>query len=459
MLHFSNSLEHIVAVLGAMSIGAIAVPLSQDSGKHRVFSAFQDVNPRMCLRGPGITAPEELSESSVEMSIVDDRVSFNGSGPRPSPPSTTTKVAKLDAGWTLIRYSSGTTGQPKGVVLSQQQVLWTAQNLAQTFGLDRHHRELMVVSLAYSGGWQRAAATLCAGGCVILPEEPITLSGVLEDIQSWGVTGFFVPPPLLRMLLKLPAEKTQRSLGSCRSVEIGSAPASAAELRALLRLIPWSRIYYHYGLTECSRAFILDASARPDKLHTVGLPAAESSLSIRDETGKEVGNGLEGQVYLQGPQLMNCYWNRPELTAERLSDGWFATGDYGKVDDDGFLLLRGRRDDLINCGGHSFFPLEAEIELGPIEGVEQYLIVGMPDPTGVLGQVPCALVVPDDAETWTAQKFLKPARKRLPSHMVPRSVVVCPELLTTGSGKPDRKGTLRKFMQPKSAADAPPPDS
>lgn len=124
-----------------------------------------------------------------------------------------------------------------------------------------------------------------------------------------------------------------------------------------------------------------------------------------------------------------------------MSNGWLATGDYGIVDDDGFLSYLGREDDMINTGGYSFFPAEVEAELRSLEGV-RFIIAGVPDTQGVLGSVPWAFVVPDHHEAWSPKELLSLARRRLPAHMIPRRVVCIPNLPLTGSGKYDRHRTV-----------------
>jgi acyl-CoA synthetase (AMP-forming)/AMP-acid ligase II len=148
---------------------------------------------------------------------------------------------------------------------------------------------------------------------------------------------------------------------------------------------------------------------------------------------------------LRGPQLTSGYWQQSDLNCQRFIDGWLLTGDYGYIDDAGFLSLRGRHDDLINCGGHCYFPDEVERLLGIPAGIEQYLIAGIPDPRGVLQEVPWAFVVPVNRDDWSPGEFLKKARMRLPAHMVPRQVVAVPRLPTTSSGKPDRREMVKMF--------------
>jgi fatty-acyl-CoA synthase len=190
---------------------------------------------------------------------------------------------------------------------------------------------------------------------------------------------------------------------------------------------------------------VLDARRDPDRIATVGRPGRGVEVSIRDDQGRPVAQGSVGQVLLRGPQLCSGYYGRPELDAERFVDGWLATGDYASEDPDGFLTLLGRRDDMVTCGGHHFFPAEAETDLGPVDGVVDYVFVGVPDPVGLLGEVPWAFVLPADRGCFEPQAFLRRARERLPPHMRPRKIVVVSELARTLSGKPDRRKTVAAY--------------
>jgi acyl-CoA synthetase (AMP-forming)/AMP-acid ligase II len=343
----------------------------------------------------------------------------------------------------LILFSSGSTGRPKGVVLDHRHLLATARNLSTVFGLGPDHRELIICPLCHSDGWQRCAATWLAGGCVVPSEGMLSVHGLLEDVARLGITGFFTPPPLVRLLFRLGPERLRAGLATCRSIELGSAPLAASELDQLCALVPEARVFFHYGLTECSRAVILDARAHPDKRGTVGRPAPGVELAIVGENRRRLATGQSGEIYLRGPQLARGYWGEPALDRERFCDGWLATGDHGVLDGDGFLTLLGRRDDLITCGGHHYFPAEVELQLGPQDGVVDYLVAGVPDPQGLLEQVPWAFVVPRDPRDWTPQAFLREARRRLPSHMIPRQVVAVRALATGPSGKPDRRRTAQ----------------
>ena len=441
LIRMPNAAEHIIGVLAVLAAGAIAVPVDADIGANRLRDVIHQTSPRLCLvcaesDAPALLPTMRLGINPVSMALT---CLLAGSAAEQKP----SDVA--DKRLAFIRFTSGTTGVAKGVMIGHAQQVWTARTLSEHFSLDAGHRELMLVSMALSGGWQRVAATLYGGGCVILGQKPLSVGDMLDELVRFEATGFFTPPPLVRMLLASPADRVRSALQGCRTIEIGSAAVTADELQALTRLLPATRVYVHYGLTECSRAVILDSLTYPDRLATVGKPAPGVELKIVDDQGQSLPSETSGQILVRGPQLASGYWQQPELTRERFIDGWLQTGDYGMLDDAGFLMLRGRHDDMINCGGHCYFPNEVELALGTPEGVEQYLVTGVPDPRGVLQEVPWAFVVPVSPDSWSPGQFLRQARASLPAHMVPRQVVVVPRLALTASGKPDRRETAKLY--------------
>lgn len=436
--------ELIAALLAVPATGAISVPLALPVASERLAWIVATTQASLCLVAGAVDLPGTLEVPCLSLRLND--AAMEVTPPRTAPHEQGASRAEIrKQPDSVIRFTSGSTGRPKGVVLSHAAVLAGARTVSQVFSFDRSHRELLLVSMAGSGGWQRVAATLYAGGCVCFGSGPVSLTALLDDFAAFSASAFFSPPPLIRLLLQESPAKLRKALSGCRSIEIGSAPISGTELNALLDLLPWARIFVHYGLTECSRATALDARRNPERLHTSGQPTPGTAVRILDEQGGLRAPGETGEIAVRGPQIAGRYWNDAALTEASFRNGWLATGDYGTIDADGFLAVAGRRDDLINCAGHCFFPAEAERELGPVDGLRDYLIAGVADPRGVLCQVPWLFAVPADAEAWSPAGLLQQARRRLPAHMRPRRVVMVSQLPLTASGKPDRRGTVRQF--------------
>ncbi len=445
VLRCGNSPEYIVGALGVMAAGCIVVPIADDVGPERLRYVVDVTTPRLALvsaddgepRSSG--APEEIT-LRIDLASDPSRLLLDPGGA--SGDTSLDPSADLPA---MILFSSGSTGRPKGVVLRQRQLWWSAWNLWSACGLHAEHRELIVSPLSHSGAWQRAAGTLLAGGCIVLPDGSPSITAMLEDVEHHRITGFYTQPPVLRYLLRTEPARVRSALRSCRSLEVGSAPIGRDELRRFLELVPGTRVFVHYGLTECSRATVLDTRAHSDKLHTVGSPRPGVEVAIRDAAGDAVEVGGTGEILLRGPQLADAYWRQPALTREHFVDGWVRTGDHGSLDGDGFLTFGGRRDDMIVSAGYSFFPVEVETELGPVPGLAEYQIAGLSDPRGMLGHLPCAFVVPVDPDAWSSGDLIARARRRLPPHMVPKRVIAVPSLPRTASGKPDRRRTVELY--------------
>lgn len=434
---FPNGPEQVLSVLAVSRIGAIAVPCAPDTAAERLVYIAEHTRAAHALCA--VDAPT-LATPSTPIALAWDPPRVNVGAPAigHEPPASAADAPAL------ILFSSGSTGRPKGVVLRNRHLLWTTRALVDKYRIGADHQELLICPLSHSDGWDRVSATLYAGGAVVMPEGLLSLSGIFEDCVTYGVTGFFTPPPLIRLMLASDPDRVRRALASCRSLEIGSASIAPEELRAFLDLVPTSQLFLHYGLTESSRAVILEARAAPDKLATVGRPWGVN-IAIRDARGHAVSPGVTGQIFLQGPQTVDSYWGQPELTKERFVDDWFVTGDLGSIDADGFVTFAGRGDEMITSAGYHYFPAEVETDLGPVEGVVEYLVAGVPDPRGVLEQVPWAFVVPADPETWNVSVFTKGARARLPAHMVPRNIVVVKSLPKTLAGKPNRRETTARY--------------
>ena len=438
---FPSSAEYVVALLATTAVGAIAVPLPTSISGDRLAYVVELVEPRLCMTRGSSSPHERVPHEQVVIEAERMRVASPAEASAPRP----TATSEDDA---IILFSSGSTGRPKGVVLKHRHLLATAENLSTLFGLAEDHRDLILAPMFHSDGWQRVAATLFAGGCVVTTPHSLSPRALLAALPDLDIRGLFLPPPMLRLVLRSAPDVLEKALAPLRSLEIGSAPVSADEFRRLAALMPKARIFFHYGLTECSRAVVLDVRAHPDKLDTVGREGPGVEIRICAPDGRPVSPGVEGQICLRGRQQTNGYFHLEELNRQKFVDGWLLTGDYGRLDADGFLTLLGRHDDMITSAGFHFFPAEVEMDLGTMPGVVEYVIAGVRDPSGILEQTPWAFVVPVDASAWSPAEFITLARTRLPPHMVPRHVVAVPSLPLTASGKPDRRKTTELYAKP-----------
>ena len=447
-LVLGNTPEYIVAFFAVTALGGIVVSIDSRIGAERLKIVTADTRPVCCLQTQDLEATRGINIPRLELNVdLATQAVFLGRNLCIAPLDLLQNPANVEMeDPALILFSAGSTGHPKGVVLRHGGLFKTACTVSAIIGLKPDHHDLILSPMTHSGGWQRVTGTILSGGCVVLPEEGMfSIPGLLNDIERNDVNGFFTTPPFIRMILNTAPEKFANRVPTLRSIEIASAPLSADELQQLLDLFPHINVFFQYGSTECSRALILDSRGRTDKLDTVGVPTPGVKVRICDEHGNDVPVGQKGEVLMGAEQMATGYFERPDLDAERFRKGWLVTGDYGRLDEEGFLTLLGRADDMINCGGHSYFPAEVEFELGSIEGIDTFLVAGVPDPAGIMTDVPWIFVVPEDPTNWSIRDFLSDARNRLPSQMVPRNVVVVDEIPLTPSGKPSRRRTLELY--------------
>ena len=371
VIYLDKCPEYIIAFLAVTAIQAIAVPIEIGTSRDRFNYILEETSP-VRLIGELI---DDLALPQNTIAINWDNLNITIDKNVLKEEVATLPTIKFDDS-AAIFFSSGSTGRPKGVLLRNIHLVATARNLGQGVGMDKNHRDLVLSPINHTDGWQRVGATLYAGGCAILYQGSLSIVGMLEDLEKYSITGFYTPPPLIRYLLLSSTEKVMAATKTCKSIEIGSAPISKPEIQLLREKAPTANVFIHFGLTESSRATLLDTAKNTDKWHTVGKTFDKVEIMIADENGNELPPNTEGEMVFRGIQCTDQYWNRPDLNESRYRNGWLLSGDYGKIDQEGFLTYCGRRDDMITSGGYHYFPAEVETELGPVEGIEKYTIAG-----------------------------------------------------------------------------------
>ncbi len=446
VLYMTNSPEYIVSFFAVSLCGGIVVPVAPSSGNRRFRHILSETDPELLLHAFGNNPASEGNVRQISVSL-----SYFGKTPSMYVNGTTVNgdngnfPSVQGEEPAIILYTAGSSGKPKGAVLSHNQLVHIANTLRNITHMDSKHRELIIAPITHSGGWQRVTATLFSGGEVVFFHGILTIPTFLSVMERHRITGFFSTPPFIRMILQTPPSRMEKPVKFCRNVEIASAPMYSDEICRLQERFTGAHIFMQYGLTECSRALMVNTTLRPDKRHTVGSPTAGVQVTIADRKGEPLPAGEQGEIFLKAPQLTKGYWKESCRIANRLNNGWFATGDMGMMDADGFLTLKGRKDDMINSGGVSFFPAEVEAEIGSPDGLESYIIAGVTDPGNILTQVPWMFVVPRNPGTWSPAVLSRTLRKNLPPAMIPRRIVVIPSLPVTDSGKPNRRKTVELY--------------
>jgi long-chain acyl-CoA synthetase len=338
----------------------------------------------------------------------------------------------------VLAYTSGTTGRPKGAMLTQRSSATAALQGIANFHLQKRHRYLLHPAFFFaSGGASRFHAVMRGCRIVITNFEP---GEVLRLIESERITHMTASPSATLMLLEHP-EIDKRDLSSLELIGLTSAAMPVPLLkRALDRL--HCQFKMGYGMTEMGPA---GTSIEPDeirpygsdkdirRLASVGRPGVGIRLRVVDDQGRDVAQGQSGEIVLRGETMMQGYWNDPQATAEALRDGWFWTGDIGTLDEDGFLYIVDRRKDMIVSGGINVYPREVEEVLYGHPAVLEVAVVGVPHERW--GETVKAIVSLRPGRSASADELIAYCKERLASYKKPTSVDFVDSLPKTGSGK------------------------
>ena len=343
----------------------------------------------------------------------------------------------------LIMYTSGTTGRPKGAVLTHGNMTWSCLSQVLGFDFTPDERTLGLAPLFHIGGLNGTLnPTLLRGGCVVLVrgfDPPATLAVIAEQ----RVTSFFAVPTMLDALSRQPGFATL-DLSALRTIGAAGAPLPLPLLRTWLER--GITVQQAYGMTESAPAgTALDSADAVAKVGSAGKSQFFTDVRVVRPDGTECPPGEIGEVVLSGPNIMAGYWNAPEATAAAIVDGWYHSGDAGSTDEDGYLYIRDRYKDMIISGGENVYPAEVESALLELPGVQEAAVIGVPD--AHWGEVGLAVVVPAPGAPQDGDALRAALRERLAGFKVPKEVRFVPELPKTATGK-IRKPDLRQTYVP-----------
>ena len=406
-----NSRAHAEAWLGVPAVGGVIVSLNYRLAPDELRFIARDAELALLL------ADDEHRDVAASLGISLGDWEELLAGPPVAP-------RDLEAGTlAAISYTGGTTGRPKGVMLSHGNLLANAQhNLAAT-GHRADQRWLHVCPMFHVAGIANLIACTWVGAeQVLLPRfDP---AAVLETIERERISHTVLVPTMLQMLLDAPAA-SEADLSSLRHVQYAASPISAELQERVLRRLPDCDVAQFYGMTEAAPTVTHltpeDHRRGGERLRSVGTPVPGVEVDVRD-----------GELWIRGPNVMQGYWRRPDETAEALVDGWYRSGDLVTEDDDGYLYVVDRAKDMIVTGGENVYSLEVEAALARHPAVAEAAAFGVPDDRW--GEAVHAVVVA--REPVTAEALLDHCRASIAGFKVPREIELRDEPLPkSGPGK------------------------
>lgn len=348
----------------------------------------------------------------------------------------------IDIDLAAIVYTSGSTGDPKGVMLTHRNMLAACTSIASYLALREDEVILNVLPLAFDYGLYQMIMAFRMGARLVLERSfafPAQILGLIADERVTGLPGV---PTIFSTLSGLKSIK-EHDLSSIRYVTNTGAALPMKHIRLLQDLFPEARIYSMYGLTECKRCTFLPPEDIDRKPLSVGIAIPNTEMWIVDERDRRVGPDVVGQLVIRGATVMRGYWGKPEATARKLKPGPLPgeqvlyTGDYCRMDAEGYLYFVGRSDEIIKSRGEKIAPREVENVLMDIPGVREAAVIGVPDE--LLGEAVKAFVVIEQGITLSEKQLQKECQRRLESFMVPKCIVIVPSLPRTNTEKLNKR--------------------
>ena len=332
----------------------------------------------------------------------------------------------------IIMYTSGTTGLPKGAMLTHGNILWNNINALHIMETASDERTLVCAPLFHIGGLNvNTLITIQVGGTIVLlrtfdPEV------VLDRIEEYRITGMFGVPAMFLFMSQFP-DFAERDLSSIRYLLCGGAPVP----EALIKLYGARGISFlqGYGLTETAPfATLLPKEDCERKVGSAGIPPMYTEVRVVDMENRTVEANVQGEIVIRGPNVMKGYWNRPEATAEAIDgEGWFHSGDIGVMDDEGYVFIRDRKKDMIITGGENVYPAEIEAVIHEMEEVADVGVIGLPDEKW--GEKVVAVVVAAEGVSLEPADVIAFTDGKLARFKMPKQVEMLDELPRNPQGK------------------------
>ncbi len=342
----------------------------------------------------------------------------------------------------LIVYTSGTTGKPKGTVLTQEALFYNALNSVAVHDMSSQDHVLSVLPMFHVGGMNVQTTPALYMGATVTLHARFDPDAFLNSVAADRPTVSLAVPAVTQALIQHP-DWAETDLSSLRLVSTGSSTVPEALIRPWLdRGIALTQVY---GLTETGPVSIaLRIEDATSHLGSCGKPAPHGRARIGRDDGSDAAPGEKGEILLQGRNLFSAYWQAPELTAASFTDGWFHTGDIGHVDEDGFYYVDDRKKDVIISGGENIYPAELEQVLADCDGLVEWAVIGESDPRWV--EIPIACVVAKPGSGIDGAAVLALFEGRLARFKHPKRVIFMDSLPRTALGKV-RKFELREALE------------
>jgi long-chain acyl-CoA synthetase len=346
----------------------------------------------------------------------------------------------------FLQYTGGTTGPPKGAILTHENEVINIQQVISWLEVDLKKGSEKVISafpMFHLAGMFFNLLAVYTANTQLLIANPRDIKHIFKLIQKWKPTMVLNVPTLYLMLLNDPKFK-ELDLSSIKVYGSGAAPFPSESIKQFEEVVGTHKLLEVYGMTEASPIVTMNPYLGTRKLGTVGIPVSNTDLKIVDviDRNKEVPLGEAGEIVIKGPQIFKGYWNKPEETKNALKEGCFYSGDVGVMDEDGYITIVDRTKDMINVSGFKVFSVEVDDKMNKHPAIELCSTIGVPDPNRPGSEIVKLYILLKEgykASEEIKEDILKFAQENLATYKVPKIIEILEEMPLTSVGKVDKK--------------------
>jgi fatty-acyl-CoA synthase/long-chain acyl-CoA synthetase len=448
---FLNCTEVVESITAVWRAGAVLVPLSFRASAEELIYILDNADVSAIIFQEGFEKMiRKITPSLPKIKKLfcsgknppNDFINFESK--KAEQPTQLPKLKIKESDMCTIVYTSGTTGKPKGVVITHKNLIWAiASVMALNYsGYDDYRKHLTIYPFFHIGAIMNTYNSLCSGNTMVMLEK-FDPKKIFETIEKEKVDSIANPPTAYKMLLRFP-NKEQYDLSSVIGLGSGSERMPDETSKQLQKIFPNAQIVESYGLTE-STGFL--TTRRGEFMHTklgsVGKTSPFIRIRIIDKDGNDVAPNEPGEIIAKGPSMMTEYYKNPEKTAEALRDGWLYTEDIGRFDEDGFLYIKERKHHMIISGGENIYPKEVEAVLYQHPKILEAAVFGLPDET--YGEMVAAAVVLKRGEQLTYDEVAEFCKEHIASFKKPKVVHFVDALPKNPIGKIMRSELKKKY--------------
>ena len=462
-LYMQNCPQFAISFIGTLQAGGVVVSLNpmfkhaeleyelSDSGASflvaldSLYPEVKKIQGKLAIRNTIITSMREYLADDSPIEIPSEMMNAKMCFPdtfgfrtflSSAPDKTCNEQLDLKKDVALLQYTGGTTGMPKAAIITHYSLACATSQTNLWCHWNSNNVYLVIAPVFHTFGMIHGlSAPLQSGGRLVLLAR-FSVKATVQAISHYRCNVWPTSPTMIIALLNWP-ELNQYDISSLSYVGIGGAPMPESYIAKFMELVPDLRIREGIGYSETSSGTAIVSPFTCVKPGYIGIPNVSSVAKIMDlESGKkEVPPGEEGEIVIKGRSMMTGYWNKPEETKSTLRRGWFYTGDIGKMDEEGWIAVVGRKKEMIKCSGFSVFPAEVEALLYRHPAIDSVAVIGIPD--SYRGETPKAFIVLKDSYKGkiTEDEILAWARDNMATYKRPRLIEFRDELPKSGAGK------------------------